>query len=62
MYTWEIQQTLEKHNYDLPSKVYGDICETSPQISRLKYEPFSNDFHLWTNDNGDFTFRVHPDN
>lgn len=62
MYTWEIANKLQEHNYDLPSKVYCDICSTSPQISRVKYEPFSNEFRLWTKDNGDFTFHVHPSN
>lgn len=32
MYSWEIDKIIKKHNYNLPSSVYIDICNSSPQL------------------------------
>ena len=58
MYSYEINQTLESQNYNIDSKLYIDICNTSPQISRVKYEPFEDNFNIWTNDNYHWIFKV----
>lgn len=50
MYSYEIIQTLESQNYNLDSETYINICRTSPQISRVKYDPYSNSFEIWAND------------
>lgn len=58
MYSYEIDQILKTNNYDIDSKIYLHICQSSPQITHVKYEPFDNDFNIWTNDNYYWTFRV----
>lgn len=59
MYSYEITQTLESQDYNLDSGTYINICHTSPQISRVKYDPYSNSFEVWTNDNSYWRFSVH---
>lgn len=51
MYSCEINQALESQNYNIDSETYIDICNTSPQISRVKYDPYDNKYEIWTNDN-----------
>ncbi len=58
MYSYEINETLESQNYNIDSEAYMNICNTSPQISRVKYEPFEDNFNIWTNDNYHWTFKV----
>ncbi len=58
MYSYEINQTIVSQNYNIDSETYMDICNTSPQISRVKYEPFEDNFNIWTNDNYHWTFKV----
>ena len=59
MYSNEIQSILEAHRYSLPSYLYIKICSTSPQISQIKYDSFSNDFQIWTYDNYYWKFTVY---
>ena len=58
MYSYEINQTIVSQNYNIDSETYMDICNTSPQISRVKYEPFEDNFNIWTNDNYHCNFKV----
>ena len=58
MYSYEINQTIVSQNYNIDSETYMDVCNTSPQISRVKYEPFEDNFNIWTNDNYHWTFKV----
>lgn len=58
MYTWEIQQYLENNNYYIESKLYLQIVK-SPQINYVKYEPYSNQFHMTTSDGLDVRFTVY---
>lgn len=58
MYSWEIQKLLELKNYLLSVKEYYDICDNSPQIIRVYYDIFEDSFHLITNDNYEFKFKV----
>lgn len=58
MYSYEIDQTIKTQNCNIDSKTYIHICQSSPQISRVKYEPFDNRFNIWTNDNYHWTFKV----
>lgn len=59
MYTWEIEKVINENNGVLDSKVYLQICDTSPQINRIKYEPCCDIFKIWTNDkDGEFEFKV----
>ena len=58
MYSYEIDQTLKSHNYNISPETYIHICNTSPQIIRTKFEPFENNFNIWTHDNYHWTFKV----
>ena len=60
MYSYEIDQILKLQNYNIDSDAYSNICYTSPQISRVKYDPFNNDYNIWTNDNYHWTFKIKP--
>ena len=51
MYSSEIDQIIEPQYYNIDSETYIDICNTSPQISRVKYDPYNNEYEIWTNDN-----------
>lgn len=59
MYSYEIDQTLESQNYNIDSETYIDICDTSPQISRVKYDSYDNKYDIWTNDNFYWKFNVY---
>lgn len=59
MYSYEITQILESQSYNLDSETYINICRTSPQISRVKYDSYSNSHEIWTNDNKYWKFSVH---
>ena len=58
MYTWEIQQHLKNNNYYIESELYLQIVK-SPQINYVKYEPYSNQFHMTTSDGLDVKFTVY---
>ncbi len=58
MYSYEIEQILKSHNYYINSDIYLHICNTSPQISRVTFEPYEYNFNIWTNDNYHWTFKV----
>lgn len=58
MYSYEIDQTLKSKNYNIDSKTYIHICQSSPQIVHIKYEPFDGNFNIWTDDNYHWTFRI----
>lgn len=57
MYSWEIEQTIQKFNYDLPSNIYLNIIEKSPQIIEIKHN--NDNFTLITNDGLVINFRVY---
>lgn len=58
MYTWEIQQQLERNNYYIESELYLKIVK-SPQVNYVKYEPYGNQFHMTTSDGLDIRFTVY---
>ena len=59
MYSYEIQNLMEKYNYNLPSTVYIDIVSNSPQISEVKFTPYDAYYERWTKDNAYWKFNVH---
>ena len=59
MYDWEIAKILCDNKYNLDSKTYLYICNTSPQITHIKYNTFINQFDISTNENN-WAFTVHP--
>lgn len=61
MYSYEIEKILESENYNIPSKMYSRICKESPQITRMKYDAFSNSYEIWTIDDYYWKFNVHSE-
>lgn len=61
MYSCEIDTLMKASGYDLPSKSYLEVCNSSPQISRVRYTPYDNFFEIWTHDNCYWKFVVHPE-
>ena len=59
MYSWEIEQLLKLKDYLISNKEYFEICDTSPQIKGIEYNPFENNFYMWTDDNYNFRFKVY---
>lgn len=59
MYSWEITQVMEQYNYDLPSKIYLDMTENSPQINHVSYSAYNNSFEIWDKEGGYWRFAVH---
>lgn len=59
MYSHEIDRKVKSYNYNIDSETYLDICNTSPQISRLKYNPYENKYEIWTNDEYSWKINVY---
>lgn len=62
MYSHEIQSILEQNSYVISVDTYMNICSTSNQISRIKYEPYGNYFEIWTRDNYYWKFYLRKEN
>lgn len=58
MYSWEIQQLMELKQYLISVKEYLKICNTSPQIREVKYDPYNDNFMIDTDDNYKVYFKV----
>lgn len=58
MYTWEIEEKLSNSNYNISVRDYINICDTSPQITRCCYNPYSDNFQIWA-DGKNYVFKVH---
>ena len=59
MYSHEIDQILSSHDYNIDSNTYMNICKTSSQISRVKYDPYENKYEIWTYDNYYWKFNIY---
>jgi hypothetical protein len=51
MFSHEIEQTITSQNYHIDSETYFKICSSSPQIWHIKYNPYSNEYEMWSSDN-----------
>ena len=58
MYSREIEDILKSRNYNIDSNTYLNIC-SSTQIVRVKYDPYSQYFEIWTNDDYYWKFNVY---
>lgn len=58
MYSYEIDQTIKSQNYHISPEIYLHICNTSPQIVRVKYDPYNENFNIWTDDNCNWIFKI----
>ena len=59
MYSWEIMQIMEQYNYNLPSRVYLDITENSPQINHVAYSEWNSHFEIWDREGNYWNFGVY---
>lgn len=59
MYSHEIEQILKNQNYNIDSETYVNICDTSAQISKAKYNSYNDKYELWTSDNYYWKFSVY---
>ena len=59
MYTWEIENLLKLKQYLLTGREYLNMVQTSPQIKRIKYNPYNDTFEIWTkeDDNSEHYFK-----
>ena len=57
MYSWEIHTELERNNYVISVEIYNKICE-SPQVLKIKYEPFGDSYELYTTDGYYWRFKI----
>ena len=51
MYSYEISQILSENNYNIDSETYLHISSTSPQLTQVKYNSWSDDFEMWDREN-----------
>lgn len=60
MYSTEIDSYLRSRNWYLTKEEYIYVSDTkaSPQICRIKYEPFDNSFYMETNDGYNWSFGI----
>ena len=58
MYSWELAELLKLRNYVLDVKEYFDICDTSPQITRVTYNPYNDNIKILTSDRYEFNFKI----
>lgn len=65
MYSWEINDIIKKYNNNIPSSVYMEICDSSPQIIFIKRE-YDNNFKIVTKEEdqsyNEWKFGVYNDN
>ena len=59
MDSYEIDQTLKSQKYNINFDIYLNICQSSPQLSKIKYNPYENFFEIWTKDNYYWQFFVY---
>lgn len=59
MYSWEITQTIEHYNYNLPSYLYLDMTSSSPQINHVAYMADNNHIEMWDKEGCHWYFKVY---
>lgn len=59
MYSYEIDDMMKRSNYLITRKDYLSLSPTtSPQLARIKYDPFKDSFEIWTDDGYHWEFKV----
>lgn len=56
MYNWEINDFLEKNNNNITYADYMKIQMSSPQINHVIFNPYENNFKMWSDDGEYFEF------
>nr|DAZ42603.1 MAG TPA: hypothetical protein [Caudoviricetes sp.] len=59
MYSYEIAQLLESKGYNIDSKTYIDMMNSSPQINHITYKPFDDCFDMWSVDGEYWNYKVY---
>ena len=59
IYSYEISQLLAENNYNIDSETYLHICSTSPQLIRIKYDAWSDNFEMLDRENNYWKFKVY---
>lgn len=59
MYSFEIDNAMKSAHHIIDSVTYAEICETSPQIKRVRYRPDDDLFEIWTKDGYYWEFTVY---
>lgn len=57
MYSYEIEELLKLRNYLISVKEYVEITKSS-QINHIKYDPFNDEFNIWTDDRYCFKTKI----
>ena len=50
MYSWEINEIMIKRNYVIRPEEYMQICNSSPQISWVHYDAYTQRHQIHTDD------------
>lgn len=58
MYSWEIENFFKNTNYSITPNDYQKIVTESPQINHIKYEPYSDEYIIKTDDNYFWKFNI----
>lgn len=58
MYSYEIDELLEKNNYELDAQTYLLLLSSSPQINHVKYSAYGGYFEIWTSDGYYWKFNI----
>lgn len=61
MYSWEITNIMQSHNYIIDSNIYIEILETSPQLNHIKYDPYGDCIEMWDTESNYWKFKVYPE-
>lgn len=63
MFSWEIEKFLSDRNYSLTKEEYFEITDISmnPQIARIRYNAFEDDFQIITMDGYSWIVRLRND-
>ena len=61
MYSTEISQLLADQNYMIKRTDYFNICSSSPQITHVHYDAYSDKFRIYTDDGYEWEFEVRKD-
>lgn len=59
MYDWELERYIAEHNGVLNHIEYSDMCNTSPQLNHIKYDPYNDCFEVWSDQGNYFRFKVY---
>ena len=60
MYSWEMNEMIGRKSGILSPQEYLDITniKTNPQISRVKYDPYTDSFFIATKDGFSWTIKL----